>query len=116
MKYRRLRVQDFLREEISFIIQRDIKDPGIGLATILEVKVTEDLKIAKVYCSVYGNEEEKKNTMDGLKRSRGYIKYLLGKRTELRYIPDIIFLYDDRFDKMARIEEILKKEAHAGED
>ena len=56
MKYRKLRVQDLLREEISLIIQREIRDPGMGFITILDVKMGEDLKIAKVYLSIYGDE------------------------------------------------------------
>jgi ribosome-binding factor A len=116
MKYRRLRVQDLLREEISSMIQREIKDPGLGFVTILEVKMTEDLKIAKVYLSIYGEQEEKEKTMDALKRSKGYMRFLLGKRVKLRYTPDLIFVVDDTYEKMARIDEILKKEVHVPED
>lgn len=116
MKYRKLRVQDQLREEVSQIIFKDIKDPGIGFVTIMEVKLTEDLKIAKVFCSVYGNEEEKAKSMAALNRSKGYIKFLLGQRIRLKYIPDINFVLDDTFEKVARIEEILKKERDAKKD
>jgi ribosome-binding factor A len=118
MKYRRLRVQDLLREEISSIIQRDVKDPGLGLGfvTILEVKMTEDLKTAKVFFSIYGTEEEKKKTMEALNRSRGYIKFLLGKRIKLRYTPDLYFSLDDTYEKISKIEEILEKGAHVRED
>ena len=73
MRYRKLRLQDQLREEISFIIQREIKDPRVGFVTILEVKMSNDLKIAKVYCSVYGEDEDKKKTIEALQRSKGYI-------------------------------------------
>lgn len=116
MKYRKLRIQDQLREEISLIIQREIKDPGIGFVTILEVKLTDDLKIAKVYCSVYGEEEDKKKTLEALQRSKGYIKFLLGKRVQLKYMPDLAFTLDNTFEKVARIEELLRKDAHVPED
>ena len=116
MRYRKLRVQDLIREEISSIIQRDIKDPGIGFVTILEVKMSEDLKIAKVFCSVYGDEETKQKTVEALKRSKGYVRFLLGKRIKLRYTPEIIFVLDTTYDTVAKIEEILKKEVHADED
>lgn len=112
MRYRKLRIQDQLREEISLIIQREIKDPGVGFVTILDVKMTDDLKIAKVYCSVYGEEGDKKKTMEALQRSKGYIKFLLGKRVQLKYMPDLTFVLDTTFDKVARIEEILKKDSH----
>ncbi|HOJ42710.1 MAG TPA: 30S ribosome-binding factor RbfA, partial [Syntrophorhabdaceae bacterium] len=79
MRYRRLRVQDQLREEMSQIIFKDIKDPGLGFVTIMEVKLTEDLKIAKVFCSIYGDEAEKAKSMAALNRSKGYIRFLLGQ-------------------------------------
>lgn len=110
MKYRRLRLQDFLREEISIIIQREIKDPGIGFITILDVRMSEDLRNAKVYCSIYGEREEQQRTMEALKRSRGYIKFLLGKRVRLKYMPELNFIIDDFYEKAARIDEILKRE------
>lgn len=116
MKFRKLRIQDQLREEISLIIQREIKDPGVGFVTILEVKMTNDLKIAKVYCSVYGEDEDKKKTLDALQRSKGYIKFLLGKRIQLKYMPDLMFILDDTFEKAARIEDILRKDAHVRGD
>lgn len=116
MKYRRLKLQDLLREEISSMILRDIKDPGFGLITILDVKMTEDLKYAKVFYSVYGSDEEKEKTAKALKRSRGYIKFLLGERLKLRSMPDISFVIDDSYEKIARIEEILKKEVHDREN
>ncbi|HBE44636.1 MAG TPA: 30S ribosome-binding factor RbfA [Deltaproteobacteria bacterium] len=116
MRYRKLRMQDMLREEIASILQRDMKDPGIGFTTIVEVKMSDDLKYARVFCSVYGNDEAKNKTMEALKRSRGYIKFLLGQRIKIKYMPDINFVLDNTQEKVARIEDILKKVAHAPED
>ncbi len=109
MKYRRLRMQDLFREEISSIIHQEIKDPGIGFITILDVKMTEDLKYAKVLYSVYGSEEETKKTVEALRRARGYIKHLMGKRVKLRYMPEITFVLDTEQDRMTRIDELLRK-------
>ena len=116
MKYRKLRVQDLLREEIALIIQREIRDPGMGFITVLGVKMSDDLKEAKVYLSIYGDEEQKAATMAALKRSRNYIKFLLGKRIQLRMMPELHFVIDDTYEKAARIEEILKKEANVHQD
>ncbi|MDD3846026.1 MAG: 30S ribosome-binding factor RbfA [Syntrophorhabdaceae bacterium] len=116
MRYRRLRVQDLLREEISLIIQRELHDPGLGFITIVEVKMSEDLKSAKVYISIYGSDEEQKHTLEALKRSKGYIKFLLGKRVTLRYIPELTFLLDDTLERVQRMEEIFKKEIDEGKD
>lgn len=116
MRYRRLRVQDLLREEISLIIQRELHDPGLGFITIIDVRMSEDLKTAKVYFSIYGSDEEKKKTFEALKRSKGYIKFLLGKRIKLRYMPELNFMLDDSLEKVQRIGEILKKESDEGGD
>ena len=116
MRYRRLRVQDLLREEISLIIQRELHDPGLGFVTVIEVKMSEDLKTGKVYVSIYGDEEEQKHTLEALKRSKGYIKFLLGQRVKLRYIPELTFRLDDTLERVQRIEEILKKDADESKD
>ena len=116
MRYRRLRVQDLLREEISLIIQRELHDPGLGFITIIDVRMSEDLKTANVYFSIYGSDEEKKKTFEALKRSKGYIKFLLGKRIKLRYMPELNFMLDDSLEKVQRIGEILKKESDEGGD
>jgi ribosome-binding factor A len=101
-------LQDQLREEISSIIQQEIKDPGIGFITILDVRMTEDLKYAKVLYSVYGSEEEKVKTVEALRRAKGYIKHLLGARIKLRYMPELAFVLDTEQEKLARIDELLK--------
>ena len=116
MKYRKLRVQDLLKEEIALIIQNEIRDPGIGFVTVLGVKMSEDLKNAKVYISIYGDEDKKKRALEALKRSKAYLKFQLGKRVKLRYLPELNFVIDDTFEKAARIEEILKKEADGRND
>jgi ribosome-binding factor A len=116
MKYRRQRVQDFMREEISTIIQQEIKDPGLGFITIIDVKMTEDLKYAKVYYSVYGSDEEKERTAQALKRATNYVKHLVGDRVRMKYTPDITFVYDTDQEKAARIDEILKKVGNVSED
>jgi len=116
MKYRRERVQDFLREEISLIIQQEIKDPGLGFITVIDVKMTDDLKFAKVYYSVFGSEEEKERTAQALKRATNYIKHLLGDKVRMKYMPDITFVYDTDQEKAARIEAILKRVGNVSED
>lgn len=116
MRYRRLRVQDLLREEISLIVQQELRDPGLGFVTIVDVRLSEDLKLAKVYFSIYGSDEEKENTVAALKRSKGYIKFLLGKRVKLKYMPELNFVPDDTLERVQRIGEILSREADAGED
>jgi ribosome-binding factor A len=116
MKYRKLRMQDFLREEISTIIQQEIKDPGLGFITVIDVKMTDDLKYAKVFYSVFGTDEEKERTAQALKRATSYVKHVLGERVRLKYMPDITFVFDTEQERMARIDEILKKAGDVSED
>ncbi|MHB8109842.1 MAG: 30S ribosome-binding factor RbfA [Syntrophorhabdaceae bacterium] len=116
MRYRRLRVQDLLREEISLIIQRELQDRGLGFITVVEVRMSEDLKTAKVYVSIYGDEEVRKSTFEALNKSKGYIKFLLGKRVQLRYMPDLTFMLDDTLERVQRLEEIFNKEGHESKD
>ena len=116
MKYRKERMQDFLREEISLIIQQEIKDPGLGFITVIDVRMTEDLKYAKVYYSVFGSEEEKERTAQALKRATSYIKHLLGDKVRMKYMPDITFVYDTDQEKAARIDAILKQVGNAREE
>jgi ribosome-binding factor A len=108
-------MQDLFREEISAIIQRELKDPGFGFITILDVKLSEDLKYAKVLYSVYGNDEEKQKTAEALKRARGYIRHLLGKRVQLRLMPEITWELDTQQDRIERIEKILEGLEHVPE-
>ena len=102
-------MQDLFREEISEIIQQEIKDPGIGFITILDVKMTEDLKYAKVLYSVYGSEDEKYKTVEALRRAKGYIKHVLGTRVKLKFMPEITFVLDTGQGKLDRIDELFKK-------
>ncbi|HVN25719.1 MAG TPA: 30S ribosome-binding factor RbfA [Syntrophorhabdales bacterium] len=116
MKYRKERMQDFVREEISMILQQEIKDPGLGFITIIDVRMSDDLKYAKVYYSVYGSDEEKEHTAEALKRATNYIKHLLGGKVRMKYMPEITFVYDTDQERAARIDAILKKVSNVSED
>ncbi len=109
-------MQDFLREEISMIVQREIKDPGLGFVTVIDVKMSEDLKYAKVFYSVYGSDEEREMTAEALKRATSYVKHLLGERVRMKYMPDITFVFDTEQEKAARIDAILKRAGDVSED
>lgn len=109
MRYRRLKVQDLLRDEISLIFLNDIKDPELGFITVLRVEMTDDLRYARIIYSIYGNDEQREKTLRALKRSKGYIKFLLGKRIRIKYMPEIEFVMDDSLEKLEKIEKLLGK-------
>jgi ribosome-binding factor A len=115
MAHRSHRLAEELKNEISVIIAQEIKDPRVGFATVTEVKVSPDLRYARVLVSVFGSPEEKQETFEALVRATGYIRRLIGARIRLRHTPELIFAYDDSIehgDRMMRLfDEIHKEES-----
>lgn len=110
MQYQRKdRVGDLIKREISQIILQELKDPGIGFVTITGVDVSSDLKHAKIFYSVLGDENSKKESTAALKRAGGFIQHEIGKRLKLRYTPEIAFRFDESVEYGARIEGLIQK-------
>lgn len=103
------RIDEEYRREISQIISYDLKNPNVtGLISVTKVKVTNDLKYAKVYVSIL-NSKNIKETLAGLKKSAGFIRSELARRINLRNTPEIIFELDDSMEYGERIDTILKQ-------
>ena len=103
------KVDEEFKREIGKIIDQDIKNTNItGLISVTKVKVSPDLKSAKVYISIL-NSKSKKNTLDGLKSATGFIRTELAKRINLRYTPSLNFELDDTMEYGAKIDNILKE-------
>ncbi len=102
------RVGERIREELSLLLQRKVRDPGLSSVTITDVSVTPDLKIAHVNYSALVGPEERKAVAQALRRSGGFLRRELGKVLDLRYAPELQFHYDDSFDRGARIDAILR--------
>ncbi len=100
-----------LQKEISRILREDIDDPLIGFVTITDVEMSPDLKHAKVYFSVLGDEEEKRETGKGIRRAGKFIRGLIAERMDLRYTPTLRFELDETAEKAQRIEKLLRQEA-----
>jgi ribosome-binding factor A len=105
---RAARVGDLLKEELSDLLLRNIKDPRIGFVTITEVRVSADLRHARVYFVTHESGEEQRRTLEGLESARGHLRGELGRRLSLRYVPDLSFTVDETLDHSFRIREILK--------
>ena len=102
------RINEELRKEISNIISFELKNPNAtGLISITKVKVTNDLKFAKVYVSIL-NSKNIKDTLAALKKSSGFIRSEIAKRVNLRQTPELIFELDDSMEYGAKIDTILK--------
>ena len=103
------RIDEEMKKEISHIITYDLKDPNItGLISVAKVKVSGDLKYAKVYVSMI-NAKDNKQVLAALKKSAGFVRTEVAKRINLRVTPEIIFIFDDSIEYGARIDTILKK-------
>ena len=103
------RIDEEYKKELSQIIDRELKNPNItGMISVTKVKVTNDLKYAKVYVSIL-NSKNIKDTLAGLKKSSGFIRSELAKRVNLRNTPELIFELDESLEYGARIDSILKE-------
>ena len=103
------RVAEQVRIEIAGILQRDLKDPRVGLATCTRVQVSRDLKVAKVYISVLGTSEEQKRTMTVLEGASGFVRRLLWQRLGLRVSPEVRFLFDPSVEYGIKLERLLQE-------
>ena len=103
------RINEQYRKELSVIIDQDLKNPNVtGMISVTKVKVTNDLKYAKVYVSIL-NSKNIKDTLAGLKKSSGYIRSELARRVNLRNTPELIFELDDSIEYGTKIDTILKQ-------
>jgi ribosome-binding factor A len=103
-----------MKEEIADILMRKIKDPRIGFATVTDVVVADDLRNATVFVSVYG--AGRKETLAGLVSASAFIRAELGRRMRLKFIPELLFRYDDSAERGAHIMELLHEIEHEDEN
>ncbi|MFH1093289.1 MAG: 30S ribosome-binding factor RbfA [Candidatus Omnitrophota bacterium] len=109
MSQRKEKVASRIKEEVSTIIHDKIKDPRIGFLTITKVDITSDLRTAKVFYSILGADDKKKEAREGLKSANKYIRKLLGDTMELRYTPEIMFKLDTSIEYNLHIGMIFDK-------
>lgn len=114
--YRPARVAELLKQELSQIIHYELDDPRIKPATVTHVKVSPDLRHARVYVTITGSREEIDETVQGLNRAAGFIRRQLYPRLHLRFIPELRFSYDDTLEAAARIDELLAETTKHPED
>ncbi len=103
------RVSGLIQETLSDLLKKDIHDPRLKMATITNVKMSRDLKLARIYFSIYGDSSKAEAAAGGFESARGFIKRSLAPKLGLRYMPDLIFFYDESFDYGSHIENLLKR-------
>ncbi|RKY81092.1 30S ribosome-binding factor RbfA [candidate division KSB1 bacterium] len=106
---RLLKIADLLKREISNIIFRQIKDPRIGFVTITQVRVSADLRSARIYCTILGTEQQRVDTLNGLNHASTFIQSVLKPRLSLRYIPKLQFFWDDTLEYAEKIEKLIQQ-------
>jgi len=104
---RQEQIQDRLVEEVSDILRRDLKDPRLGFVTVTGAEISRDLRHAKVFISVMGGDEQKRDALNALRRTAGYIRGEFARRAHLRVAPEIDFHFDEGIARGARIFELL---------
>jgi ribosome-binding factor A len=102
------RVNQLVREEISLLLQRELKDPRLGFVTVTEVDVAKDLRTAKVYVSVLGSEAELHASLSALENARGFIRNWLLPRLRMRAVPHLTFHPDRSMAHAAHIQTVLE--------
>ncbi|MBM3275437.1 MAG: 30S ribosome-binding factor RbfA [Candidatus Sericytochromatia bacterium] len=104
------RIGEAIKRLVSELLQRRLKDSRItGMVSITDVEVSGDLRHAKVFVSIYGNEESQKLTMEGLKSASGMVRSEVGKSLGLRFAPEIQFRLDTSIERGAKIAAILQQ-------
>jgi ribosome-binding factor A len=103
------RVNQLIKEEVSLLLQRELKDPRLGFVTVTEVETTNDLRQAKVYVSVLGNEGQWVASLQGLASARGFIRHWLRDHLDLRVTPALEFRPDRSMEHAAHIQTLLSR-------
>lgn len=103
------RVSGLIQETLSELIKKSIHDPRLHMTTITKVRMSADLKLARIYFVILGDEKKSQDAAKGFESARGFIKRNLAPKLGLRYMPDLIFFYDDSFEYGSHIDQLLDK-------
>lgn len=108
MSHRIDKVESLIKEEISLIFLYKLRDPELGFVTITNVKVSPDLRIAKIYISVF-DKEKRGAVLEKINASNGYIRSELAHRIKIKFTPELKFFIDDTLDYVEKIDGLIKK-------
>ena len=103
------RISEQVKKEVSDIIQNELKDPRLPkMVSVTEAEVTRDLSDAKVYVSVLGTDDDKRNALQALKNAAGFVRREIGQRLQLRYTPEFVFELDNSIERGVYITKLIK--------
>jgi ribosome-binding factor A len=110
------RVDEAVRAVLSEAIAKDLKDPRVGFVTVTSVKTSPDLRHARVYVSVLGDEPVREGSLEGLRSAHGYLQSAIARQLALKHTPALTFEYDESIDRGMRISELIDKTARPEPD
>ena len=108
------RVADQIRSELTLLLAREVKDPGIGFVTLTRVQISPDLQAARVMYTVLGDDKARAGSSRALERAAPFLRRQIGSRLRLKRTPTLKFIYDESVEGQDRIEQILN-EIHAAQ-
>jgi ribosome-binding factor A len=108
MAYRIDKIENLIKEEISLILLYKVQDPSLGFITVTNVKVSPDIKNAKIYLSVF-DKSKRQEVLDKVTSLSGMIRSELASRIKIKFVPEIKFYIDDTLDYVEKIEGLIKK-------
>lgn len=103
------RIAELIKQELASALSKEVRDPRLGFITITEVKMSEDLKYARVFYSVFGNESSKEETAIGLAKAVGFLQHDIASKLNLRFTPHLSFILDPSLDEGMKIDKIIRK-------
>jgi ribosome-binding factor A len=104
------RVDEAVREVLSEAVTSEIKDPRVGFVTVTDVDTSPDLRHARVYVSILGEDAARRRGLDGLRSAHGYLQRRVSRELRLKHTPTLDFIYDDSLDRSLRLQEILEED------
>lgn len=107
--HRAQRVSSLLKEEVSWILERELKDPEVSMVTVVEVELSKDFRLARVYFSSLASDEQAQAELKALNKASPFIRKLLYRRLDLKMIPELTFERDTAFEYARRIEVLLAR-------
>ena len=102
------RVSIRIQAAITDLLTKKMQNPKLEMATVSHVKLSVDLRIAYVYISVFGDKKRSREALKAFQVSKGFIKKRIAPKLKLKYMPDLIFVHDDFFDKAAQMDEAIQ--------
>jgi ribosome-binding factor A len=104
------RVDEAIRQVVGEAVARDLKDPRVGFVTVTDVRTSPDLRHSRIYVSVFGDEDARSATLEGLRSAHGYLQGRVAAELHLKHTPALAFVYDDTSERAMRLRALMEVE------